>query len=179
MFTLSCAKERVKDVAVAQQSVGELLQANIFDQMSSTSEPIRLSDADKNLELKQQVKEQAEAGPLLVLRISELSCSMCVDSALMNVKRFIEDHDLEDRVLFLTSYKRERDLILFRRLYQIDYPVYNIGENQITLPVESRNVPYMFVTDSTLLSRSLFIPERTFPKLTKRYLDFVKKRYLI
>ncbi|GAA3560903.1 hypothetical protein GCM10022395_09500 [Snuella lapsa] len=61
---------------------------------------------------------------------------MCLDSSMVSLRKFIRKNNFKDKVIVLTSYTREGDVVLFHRLHQID--VYSIIENEITLPIKMK-----------------------------------------
>lgn len=153
----------------------QILSYNMMEQMASTGVSVGLSSFLSQKDKKAKLMYALESGQLLAVRISPLSCSVCVDSTMISVRRFIKENNLNNRIIIFTSYHTERDLILFRRLHQIDFEVLNIIEDEITLPVEKHKIPYMFILDSSLISKSLFIPEKTILGLTDKYLESIKK----
>lgn len=156
-----------------------ILEHNMMEQMASTGISVGQSSFLTNYENRKKLLSQLKSGSLLVVRISPLSCSICVDSTMLILRKFI-NNNLKDRVIILTSYNTQRDLVLFRRLHQMaNIEIFNIKEDEITLPIENEKKPYMFIIDSTLISRSLFIPEKTISGLTDLYLRSIKKEIVL
>lgn len=149
------------------------------EQMRSSGHHIGLKNYLLSDSIKRVFNEKLSKNSLLAVRLSPLSCSMCVDSTLNMVVKFIENNKLSNRIVILTSYTNPRDLILFYRLHQIEYNVFNIEENEITLPVEHLKVPYMFIIDKDFVAHNTFIPEKSFPNITDTYLNEVIRPILL
>ncbi|WP_417941932.1 hypothetical protein [Flavobacterium sp. RS13.1] len=156
-----------------------ILKHNMMEQMASTGISVDQPSFLIGHENRRRLLSQMKFGSLLAVRISPLSCSICVDSTMLDLRKFLTNNKLKNRVIILTSYNTERDLVLFRRLHQMgDIEIFNIKENEISLAIENEKKPYMFIIDSTLISRSLFIPEKTISGLTNLYLTSIKKNFL-
>lgn len=112
--------------------------------------------------------------PLLVLRYTELGCQMCVEEHLVFFKAFI-DRLKEDDFLILSTYNNLRDLILFRRLNQIDYDIYNI--ESLKLPIEDANTPYLFVLQKDFTVSHLFMLDTDNLKQIEEYYNYIFSKY--
>lgn len=122
------------------------------------------------------LQERVNAGPILVFRYSELHCQVCVDSVITDLKKEFEEIG-ENNIIILSSYRSKSDLLLFKRMNQLDLPVYNINEESLSISIDQAKTPYMFVLDSNLTVNMIFIPEKTLPELNTQYFKFVKQRY--
>lgn len=139
------------------------------DEISSSIEVI---DENKN---KIQLKEMLSKQPKLVFRYSELNCQQCVDTVFKRLKQLAEEVGKE-KILILSSYSNHRDLLLFKRINQIDLEVYNLNETKLDISVEEVNIPYMFLLDNDFRAKFVFIPEKTMPQLTDNYLLLIKNK---
>lgn len=104
----------------------------------------------------------------LIFRYSGLNCNTCIEEEIINIKKYLSETKTQ-RLIIIADYKNEEDLFLFKRLHQIGIPIYNSRQNSLKLPIEALNTPYLFVTDSTLIIRSLFIPNKEYPEFSKVY----------
>lgn len=117
-------------------------------------------------------KEILSNKPSLIVYFSENNCRQCVDSVLSYVftlKNAIE----KNRVIGIANYLDMRELMLFRDYYKIPFEVYCTIDNSIEKELVIENVPFLFVVDSTLRTRSLFIPDKSHPKYTKTYIEAI------
>lgn len=106
--------------------------------------------------------------PTLIFRYSDLNCNTCVEAEFKNINQYL-DKTNSNRLVILADYKNEDDLFRFKRLNQVEMPIYNSKNNKLNLPVEGLNTPYFFIIDSTLVVRSLFIPNKAYPEFSKNY----------
>lgn len=113
---------------------------------------------------------------LLILFYTELGCNVCVDSIIRNMQNVFKRND-SSNIVILASYFEERNYVLFKKLNNIQYPIYNIKSNKLNLPIEENKVPFLFVIDSTLTANCVFIPEKSMPLRTKNYLEIIKRKY--
>ena len=114
--------------------------------------------------------------PLLLLRYSELHCNLCVDHSISYLKS-LADSVGQDNIAILTSYRTIRDLFLFKRINQIDFPVYRIPENSLTIPADKYGFPYLFITDHTLVAKYIHIPDKDVPELTRILLAVIPSKF--
>ena len=114
--------------------------------------------------------------PKLVFRYSELNCRVCIDAEVKWLKNKAKDIG-SDNILILASYENPRNLYLFKRLHQLNIHVYNLLDSDLGLPIEKRNIPFLFVLDKNWTSDLLFVPEKTMPELSKSYYKIVAERY--
>jgi len=80
-------------------------------------------------------------------------------------------------ILVITSYYNQRELYNFMRVNNITENVFNIGTANLGLPVESYDVPFLFMTDRSLRTKALFVPNKQDPAMTKQYFLSMKERY--
>lgn len=112
----------------------------------------------------------------LVMRYSELHCDVCVDETMKQLKRFTEEIG-QDQVLLISSYANPRDMYTFKRLNQIQLPLYNLGEQKLDLRAEEADVPYLFVIGPDQKVDLVFLAYKEAPELLSRYLNIVKGKY--
>lgn len=122
-------------------------------------------DVNNNLKLENKLNQHK-----IIFRFTQGSCGICIDSILLNLNRFTKRHNLKDKVLLLVSLPSDRDVYLFKRERKIEYDIVNIRSESINLPIDDQQVPYIFITDYNRLSKSLFIPIKEYPVLTREYL---------
>jgi hypothetical protein len=113
----------------------------------------------------------------LVFRFSTSSCGICIDSILLNLSNFSKKYKLQNKILILTPYLYNREIEVFKKVNNIDYEVFNIPDGNLSLLSDQSEEPYLFISDSTLISKSLFIPEKNLPFLTRKYLEHIKNTY--
>ncbi len=81
--------------------------------------------------------------PKLVFRYTNLDCHQCIDKQ-FNLLRNYLDTIGSRRIVIFTYYTNPRDLMIFRRLNNIHFNIYNV-EN-LNIPMEKFQFPYFFVS---------------------------------
>jgi len=112
----------------------------------------------------------------IVFRYSELDCNKCVINNLgyLNVLKNSIDNA---NIIILTTYGKLNDLILFKRVNHINFPVYNISEYGLGLPAEKSGMPFLFMMDGSLVTRYVHFPDKENPRLTNIFLNLIPRHY--
>ncbi|TGV03438.1 hypothetical protein [Flavivirga rizhaonensis] len=110
--------------------------------------------------------------PSVVMRYSELNCSVCIDSTVAYVKKL--EQDLGIPVTYISSYSNRRDVILFKELNDIKSSVY---KTNFISKYDSLNAPYLYVIDDDLVQKSVFIPKKEEMGEYMDYLKYIVKHY--
>jgi len=114
--------------------------------------------------------------PKIIFRYSELNCQLCIEDEIQILKKYIDAIGF-DNILFFSTYNTTRDLFLFKRMNQLqDFEIYNLKEEKLNIPVDSLNIPYVFVVDSFGNVFMLHIPERTKPEYSEQFYKVVISR---
>lgn len=108
----------------------------------------------------------------LVFRFSGESCNACIDFAISKIKSVFKDFASNDRILFIGSNINER---LKDKYY--GKPVISFDSEDLGLPFEEYNTPFIFIIDRERITKMLFVPDKTIPDLTDFYLNMIKERY--
>lgn len=114
--------------------------------------------------------------PKLIYRYSEINCDICIDSQIEIIKEKISQWG-EENIIFISSYRFNRDLSVFKRINRLKIKIYNLKE-KLPLPVEQFNTPYYFVFDpQTYRAVNVFIPLKENPSQTLFYLNSIRQKY--
>lgn len=158
----SLLKENIKDyVFQAQMNENVMLDTSII-----------LKDGNEKIIT---LKKVFTSEPKIVFRIFETGCSPCLENELNLLKKYLFAFGA-DKVVIITTHSISRKLLVFKKMYNIDFDVYyckNLG-----VPYEKEYNLFIFVSDSTLLVKHFFIPNRNMPELSDMYyLAFCKRYY--
>lgn len=110
----------------------------------------------------------------IVFYFSENNCDACV---LKIFEQLSNQNMLDNNLLVVAAYKKDKLLKLFKKTNHINTPVYRIISGNLGLPIEQKDIPFLFIMDNDRTSKLLFIPEKSYPTLTDEYLKTVKKRF--
>jgi hypothetical protein len=113
----------------------------------------------------------------LILRINDYQCMDCIDSILKQLELFTQSVGNENIVLF-GSFHSTSDLIRLKSVRKIPFKVYNLISKTFDKSIDNMKLPYLFLTDSTLLARSFFFYRVDNPSITSIYLSVLKKYFL-
>lgn len=111
----------------------------------------------------------------LVLRFSEHSCNVCIDSLVTMLKKRIIDRHEMNKLLFLVSYENSRSMLILKDQYQLNKNFFLIEPNISIL--DSFNTPYLFTLDSTLIPKMILFPDNNYSDITSEYLEFIEKKF--
>src|SRR5699024_1686224 len=84
--------------------------------------------------------------PKLVFRYSELNCMQCVDQEVANIKSLAQEIGKE-HIIIAATYDSIRDLFLFKRINNLEFPVYKLPDEGFRLPLDQATVPFLFMID--------------------------------
>ncbi|WP_298487559.1 hypothetical protein [uncultured Maribacter sp.] len=170
-FNCQQKEEKVKPEKVVNGG----LVYKMFEQMKSNGQMLFSKEVKNDTlnKLKIILKEKQK----LVFRFNTASCGICVDSVLLNLNRFSKENNLKNEIVILTAYENNRDLHIFKKINNVNFNVLNFKEGDLNIPSDKGHKPFLFVTDSTLICKSFFIPEKSWPFLTKKYLEHIKETY--
>lgn len=137
--------------------------------------PYVTEDMDGN---KVDIRKVAGTGRRLVLRYSELSCNVCVDSALMHFNAFAQKVG-EDKVVLLVEYRSVDYLAQLIRLNHLQSrTIYRIIRRDTTkTPAEDVEEPFLFILDGGGQMKDVFYPLRELPTLSELYYDAMYEKY--
>jgi hypothetical protein len=116
---------------------------------------------------------QNDSLPKFVFFHTEINCNSCVEEDIAVINEFCDSIG-QEHILFLTSYKAKRDLIVFKRINKIKYDVYNVPSTG--LPVEILDFPFCFILIDGK-AECVFVPIKEDNSHLKRYLKMVAKKY--
>jgi len=110
--------------------------------------------------------------PLLVLRIKQTNCSMCIESAIDQLSQ--DTRFTPANSILLVSYSNLRMINLLLKKYDLHFYYLTIMPDELSdFPVERYESPYFFILYPNRELRHFFIPEKTYTEMTKEYLDGV------
>lgn len=106
--------------------------------------------------------------PKLIVKFSSLECSYCIEHIIKYVSKY-EDEIGANNIIFLGYFINEKDFLMFNRLNNLSYKVFNIPNESIGLPVDHLKEPYVIVMDSSLIPKEVFVPIKSLPERTNQY----------
>ena len=110
--------------------------------------------------------------PKLIIRYSNINWGMCNGIDQLNIRNIVEKIGKEN-ILLLTPYSRLEDLILFKENNDISIPIYQFLNSRLFLPIESENIPFLFLVDKSFTTNMVFVPNRVDNIEFERYLNKV------
>ena len=159
--------QKVENKAYFYNSLSESVKFNLnltYEYQNYLVPDIEVYDlAGKNKQLKKLINRKC-----LIVRYNEFSCQQCIDSL------FVCLNSIDPiNCIILGEYRNSTQLGSFYRINQPKYDVFNCKKN--ILPIDSLNIPYLFVMDTNLLINSFFIPLKEDMQQIETYLNIVSK----
>jgi hypothetical protein len=111
----------------------------------------------------------------LVIRISALSCDICLEHELKLIKDYIPNIGTENIILFASNYNIRGAKILASSI-PFDLKIYQIEKTGIPFEMENNNL-FIFIMDKELIVKDFFIPEKTLPDISKNYYETIQNKY--
>ncbi len=109
---------------------------------------------------------------LMVLKFSEISCDICVDSITSILKNYIEDK-YQSQIIVISNYSHPKYIFRYRRLNDVNFSVYTDVYNNFELPVDSLDTPYLFILNEYLQVMNVFIPLKRLPDQSINYFSSI------
>lgn len=112
---------------------------------------------------------------ILVCRFSQMHCESCVNSSIQILQEWQKSIGKKN-VLFLGNHRNNR---IFKRtipLYGIHgMRVYNVAS--LSIPAEELGYPYYFILNRDLGVSNVFVPDKSVPEITNKYLSSIQRRF--
>lgn len=137
---------------------------------------VQLSEDPLQPEEKISLSEIAGDEIKLVLRYSEIHCDVCVDSTLNQLKNIAQKIG-QERIILISSYADPRDMYTFKRLNNLEFPIYNLGTQTLNIKAEEADTPYLFVLKPDGTTEMVFLSYKEVPALLNQYLQLVQHKY--
>jgi hypothetical protein len=167
-------------VQLEQQSTqkGEFEDLKQIILLQQRSEAYPCTDVEmKNPKTKENVSLYSllkQDKPTLFFRFKENDCDACVQSA-TQILTDIAEHFLEIDMVILSGYGNARQFYAYAQAENHQMSIYNV--DHLPLPVDKQEVPYFFILTSELRIQNVFIPNKSDPVLTTKYLDVIQEKY--
>jgi hypothetical protein len=152
----------------------DILKENILiQQLSEASDcremELKGSGTKKNIPLEKIIKDE----PKLFFRFKETHCDGCVQSSVRMLSQ-LSDSVPELEITVLSGYQNVRQFNAYSQSQQ-KFEVYNV--NEIPLPTEYQDQPYLFVVTPDYRIRNVFITVKDDDLLTEQYLKMMQNKY--
>ena len=179
---------RIKKVSYScKQELASVIETNdIIEQILINRELITIRNIGLQINIKQKVTDEngnkisitelLNNSPKIIFRYSGLNCQLCIEEEIKILRKYINDIGF-DNILFFSTYNSTRDLFLFKRINQLqDFEIFNLKEEKLNIPIDSLNIPYVFLIDSFGNAVMLHIPEKTKPEFSEQFYKVVLSR---
>lgn len=111
----------------------------------------------------------------LIIRVSYLHCSSCVDDLFQNLNAMINKFRTDD-VLIIAEYSNLRAFLAFKNNFSLPYPLYWVAEGEECV-LSEENMPYACLMNEERVIRNIMIPIKEFPSHSDRYYNIMWNRY--
>ena len=129
-----------KNITGLAEDLRTKYEINLYNQFVSDLHILDSTILVQNLSLDTLRLTDLLKEPTVIFRISELHCNICVDQEIAKLNEYFSQ--IKQQAIILTSYSNARNYIIFKRINQLEAPIYRMLEN-ISLPVEQALTPYL------------------------------------
>lgn len=112
----------------------------------------------------------------LIVLVPADPCRDCITKELTMI-RSLSKRIGQNRILFLTQFSENRKSKLWKKTWDIEFPIYNNSGQRIFSNIQDKEFIALFVLDSTMIPKHLFIPITNLPDLSERYYKFVNSLF--
>jgi hypothetical protein len=125
----------------------------------------------------QELLQEIISHKKLVAFISEAHCNTCVDYLLYYLTAISKKIGKEN-ILIFGQYQNNRDFLARLYISELkDIEAYMVAIESQDIPVVDYNIPFFFVTDSTLKIINLFVVDKSLDKMTIDYFNSIVKHF--
>lgn len=108
---------------------------------------------------------------MLVLRINDTNCSLCVETEIQVLKELTHFIAL-DQMMILATFKSKRNLrLLLSELENLDIAAFTIPQGVLELPADAANSPYYFTLNRDMQVNHVFLPIRGLTRYNQAYFE--------
>jgi hypothetical protein len=170
------AEHKIEELQSLNDKLRYMVYNNLYSESSLLNPNICLTNVGSKSKI--SLEDFVLNSPVLFLRFTEYSCHVCVEQALKKIQNMHSSFKTE-KFAILASYENLRDLLLFKKNNNIDYPIFTIDTVSLSIPLETLNFPYFFILNKKFQATNLFYPLTSLPELTDNYLEILRKKYPI
>lgn len=120
------------------------------------------------------LQEKLSQPPILLFRFSGSNCQTCIDKEIKRIVQYLNDVN-PVKVVILVSDKDINELNYFKKVNGIKFEIFLVEKEEINIPMEQYNIPYLFILSPEGFTNSVFIPERNENKFSEQYYNIIKK----
>ena len=122
-------------------------------------------------------EDLTRSGNRLVLVASDRNCSSCIDQLLFTVKELFPGGTRDNILVLFSSGESALEQWEYRESILDGARFLEIGPGGLNLPLDSLEIPYLFVTGPENIADLAFTPYPTLMLQTRQYLTTIKQRY--
>lgn len=112
---------------------------------------------------------------VVVYRYHDTDCEACIHFGMIKLKK-LSQHIGNNKIIILVKTPSKRTIELAHNVYNINFPIYIV--DSLPIHLDQFNIPYLFILDKDMQINNLFIPDKTIPKFTDKYINEIQNKYL-
>lgn len=129
-----------------------------------------LSQTENEVNFKKHLKTL----PKFVFYHTEIDCNSCIEESISVINEYKSEIG-EENILYLSSYERESDMHIFKRINKITSPIFNTRNYKLFH--KRANAPVCFVIDKNGCSNCVFFSSTENTFLLHKYMSHITKKY--
>tara|TARA_R110001606_G_C15378897_1_gene650243 strand:+ start:2368 stop:2928 length:561 start_codon:yes stop_codon:yes gene_type:complete len=169
---ISCSKNKIEKsniknyLGVTELELNKIKEDSIHNKLKLNYNIVNLTALD-TLGNKINIKSLFNYVDGKIIKFSYTECSYCIEIIIKTIQN--NNQLSKENIIFLGHFYNQEDFILFKKINKIKFQIYRIIENDINLPLDLLNRPYIFkVTDKHVI-KDFFLPKKTEPKKIINY----------
>lgn len=111
---------------------------------------------------------------IFVYRYHDTDCEACINSGIIKLKKLSQKIG-KNKIIILVKTTSKRILQIARNTYNIDFPMFIV--DSLPMHLDQFNIPYYFILDQNMDVNNLFIPDKTIPVYTDKYMSEILHKY--
>lgn len=175
-----CLKQKNTQAVLSKQTESKTEHKNDLrleiDNAVNRSNDLRINNimctsSDNNIS---EIKDLIAADSKLIFDFRNVNCNTCLEDEMIRL-RIVGDKIGHNNIIYIAKFNNQRSQLVFEQKHLVE--VYNIDDNVLGLPVENLHTPFVFVVDSSLIAKNIYVPIKEFFALGNIYYDLVYEKY--
>lgn len=155
--------------------INELQRLSIKGEFTPLSKTSVVQDLDNR---KFNMRDLVGKSNMLVFCIPEAVCNVCYDSLYATFDVMSKEIGTSNLAI-LVPQERLREMYSQFSESVLKDRLFGISSKELGLEIQGAYLPYLFVMDSSLVCRNLYLPHKSEQTMTNFYLATVKDRYFV
>lgn len=119
-----------------------------------------------------------DGGKKMVLKISSNNCSSCIEFCVDYLRTILKVVP-SDRIVVVMGGNSKRELLAFTESLGLDVPICYVSGDVFQGVLVEENLPFFFISDSSLVMEDLFVPIKEIPDHAENYFSTICRKHFL